>query len=461
MGSEGFAQVRFIGYAIPTAPAMIVPLGNPDRGSAMGGTYLGLSDTAADVGGRLSVMREAVHAARDALPAGESDVLNVFVAPEFFWHGPEGPYLHATGAPDPVDHILDRLAAEFPPGEYPNWVFVFGTAVTAAADDPREVFSRPTTRVRNGVVADLAHRYRQAAADDAAKVFEMIDDYLQWGHAHPVVQVRNRALILSAAPLGSAGASFTAHAATTDKVFDSAEDLVLWDVMGREDVVTEQMTAHPYVDLSAGDLKRDPFDAHAIVRLGTTGGSGADTAVDLAGTAREVAVDIAVEICLDHDDARLRSAMSRTRWPRRDGIVDDGIDIQIVPSCGATLSLGSIASVAGGFAFNVDGQLAAGDSIMPTGSGSVFGVRSAYGNYIDPANPRYRAHTQLAGVLAAAVGDDARSPSSSDAQLARFADDLVTVVPVAAPPTLDTFFAGGPGALHIYGLSAPLPLGPR
>ena len=446
MGSEGFAHVRFIGYAIPTAPAMVVPLGNPDRGSAMGGTYLGLADTAADVGGRISVMRAAVHAARDALPAGETDVLNVFVAPEFFWHGPQGPYLHATGAPDPVEHILERLTAEFPPEEYPNWVFVFGTAVTAVADDPREVFSRPTTRVRNGVVADLAHRYRQAAADDAAKVFDMIDDYLQWGHAHPVVQVRNRALIVSATPLGSAGASFAAHTATTDKVFDSAEDLVLWDVTGRDDVVTEQMTAHPYVDLSAGDLKRDPLDAHAILRLGASDG---------------IATDIAVEICLDHDDARLRGAMSRTRWPRDDGRADEGIDIQIVPSCGTTLALGSIASAAGGFAFNVDGQVAAGDSILPTGSGSVFGVRSAFGNYIDPANPRYRAHTQLAGVVTAAVGDDGRSPSSTDAQLARFADDIVTVVPVVAPPTLDTFFAGGPGAVHIYGLRAPLPLGPR
>lgn len=442
MGSEGFARVRFIGYAIPTAPAMIVPLGNPDRGSAMGGTYLGLGDVAADVGGRLSVMRAAVHAARDALPTGETDVLNVFVAPEFFWHGRQGPYLHATGAPDPVDHILERLTAEFPPEDYPNWVFVFGTAVTAAADDPREVFSRATTTVRNGVVADLAHRYRQAAGDDAAKVFDMIEDYLQWGHAHPVVQVRNRALIVSATPLGSAGATFATHAATTDKVFDSAEDLVLWDVTGREDVVTEQMSAHPYVDLSAGDLKRAPFDAHAIVRLGTDAG---------------VATDIAVEICLDHADARLRGAMSRTRWPHGDG----GIDIQIVPSCGATLAPGSIASAAGGFAFNVDGQLAVGDSILPAGSGSVFGVRSAYGNYVDPANPRYRAHTQLAGVVSAAAGDDGRSPSSTDAQLARFADDLVTVVPVAAPPTLDTFFAGGPGAVHIYGLEAPPPLGPR
>ncbi|MDO8383820.1 MAG: hypothetical protein Q7T17_12695 [Microbacterium sp.] len=445
MGSEGFAHVRFIGYAIPTAPAMIVPLGNPDRGSAMGGTNLGLGDVAADVGGRLSVMRAAVHAARDALPTGETDVLNVFVAPEFFWHGPQGPYLHASGAPDPVAHILERLAAEFPAEEYPNWVFVFGTAVTAAADDPHEVFSRPTTRVRNGVVADLAHRYRQAAADDAAKVFDMIDDYLQWGHAHPVVQVRNRALIVSATPLGSAGARFTAHAATTDKVFDSAEDLVLWDVTGREDVVTEQMSAHPYVDLSAGDLKRDPFDAHAILRLGATDGSAPD-----------IATDIAVEICLDHADARLRGAMSRTRWPRGEG----GIDLQIVPSCGAALSSGAVAAVAGGYAFNVDGQLAVGDSILPTGSGSVFGVRSAYGNYIDPANPRYRAHTQLAGVVSAAVGDDGRSPSASDAELARFADDLVTVVPVVAPPTLDTFFSGGPGAVHIYGLRAPLPLGP-
>jgi hypothetical protein len=34
-------------------------------------------------------------------------------------------------------------------------------------------------------------------------------------------------------------------------------------------------------------------------------------------------------------------------------------------------------------------------------------------------------------------------------------------VPVVAPPTLDTFFAGGAGAVHIYGLRAPFALGPR
>lgn len=440
MTTPGWHSVRFIGYAIPTSPADLVLLGGAGGGGSMGGTYLGLPDARADMAGRLGVLSTAVEAARAALPAAETGVLNVFCAPEFFWRGPRGPYLYRAGDEDPVESLQHMLAEEFPAEEYADWLFVFGTAVSAEADDPREVFSRPTTLVRNGVVADLAHRFRQADGEDQAKIFEIIGDYLQWGHAHPVLLVRNRALIQGGAALGTPAGPFEGRSASTDKYFDSGEDLVLWDTTGRDDVVTEQMVAHPFIDLSGGDLKRSPSDAHAILRLAP-------------GAARPV--DVGVEICLDHADARLRHGLARNRWPHDTG---DGLELQIVPSCGAVLSPASIAAAAGGYVFHVDGQSSVGDGVTPTGTGSVFGVRCAFGAYVDPANPRYRAHTQLARVETAASGADARSPSSTDAILERMPAGVVTVVPLRPRSTHDTFFAGGPGALHIYGLETPLPL---
>jgi hypothetical protein len=441
MTTPGWHSVRFIGYALPTSPAQLSTLGGPNGGGAFGGTYLGLSDAAADIAGRLGILRSAVETARAALPAGQSGVLNVFVAPEFFWHGPQGPYLHATDGPDPIVHLQERLAEEFSPADYPDWLFVFGTAVSAAADDVREIFSRTTTLVRNGVVADLAHRYRQADGEDAAKIFEVVEDYLQWGHAHPVLQVRNRAII-QGPDLGTAAGVFAGApaSATTEKYYDAASDFVLWDTTGRDDVVTEQMIAHPYIDLSTGDLKRAPGDPHAILRL-------APDAV--------APVDVGVEICLDHADARLRRGLPRNRWPRDAG---EGVELQIVPSCGAVLAPASVAAAAGGYVFHVDGQSAVGDGVSPSGAGVVYGVRCAFGSYIDPANPRYQAHSQLARVAQAAVGGEAKSPSSAPAVLEHLPADTVSILPLSPRPTHDTFFAGGPGALHVFGLNAPLPL---
>ncbi|MDX2375871.1 hypothetical protein M4I32_03550 [Microbacterium sp. LRZ72] len=440
MTTPGWQRVRFIGYAIPTAPAQMVPLGSPGGGGSLGGTYLGLPDAESDIAGRLGILRAAVHAAREALPDDDEGVLNVFAVPEFFWHGPQGPYLFGTGETDPVDHLQTLLEREFPADEYADWLFLFGTAITAQADDPREVFSRATTLVRNGVVADLAARYRRASGEDQVKVFDMVEDYLEWGHAHPVLQVRNRALLMGGAPLGTPRGAFGGRVATTEKYVDSGEDFVLWDTTGRADVVTEQMIAHAFIDLSAGDLKRRADDAHAIARL----------APDAAAP-----VDVGVEICLDHTDARLRQGLPRNRWPRDAG---DGIELQLVPSCGAALRAASVAVAAGGYAFNVDGQFVVGDGFSPTGAGPVFGVASAWGNHVAPANPRYQAHTQLARVDRPASGGDAKSPSSTTATFERLTADDVAVVGVPLRAMTDTFFAGGGGAVHIYGLREALPL---
>lgn len=432
-----YTSVRFIGYALPAAPSAMVDIGDPNGAGSLAGTYLAHANPEDDLAGRVAVMANAVRTARSHLPEGETGVLNVFVAPEFAWHGAQGPYLFTPDAADPADTALALLADAVPAAEYPNWLFVFGSMITSCVADPLEIFERNTTKVRNKIVRDLGEAFLQAYGNIAFETLAMLDDFLQWCHAYPVVEVRNRALIVSNIPLDSPVAELGARTATTEKYFDSAEDFVLWDVTERADVVTEQMTAYPHIDLSGGDMKRTPSDQYAIVRQ--TRGPNAHT-------------DIAVEICLDHSDNRIRRNIDHNPWPSP----GDGIDLHLIPSCGMSLDLPSIAAKAGGYAFNVDGQYTVGDG--ETGAGEVNRVASVYANHTSVANGRYQAHSQLARIDKAAVGGDWRAPSSSNAILSPLPADLVSVFAVAPIPTHDALYAGGPGELHIFGLTDPLPL---
>ncbi|GAA1862155.1 hypothetical protein ACFQZV_13165 [Microbacterium koreense] len=430
-------SVRFIGYALPTAPSTMVDIGDPNGSGSLAGTYRADADAHADVSGRVAVMANAVRTARAQLPADEEGVLNVFVAPEFAWHSPQGPYLFTPDAADPADDALAQLAAAVPADEYPNWVFVFGSMITSQVADTKEIFDRNSTKVRNKIVRDLGEAYLQAYGNIAFQTLAMLDDFIQWCHAYPIVEIRNRALIVSGTALDSPVAKLGTHTATTEKYFDSAEDFLLWDVTERQDVVTEQMTTYPHIDLSAGDMKHSATDQYAILRR--TDGDGDHT-------------DIAVEICLDHSDNRMRRNIDHNPWPE----AGDGIDLHLIPSCGMNLDLPSIAARAGGYAFNVDGQYTVGDAT--TGAGVVSRSECVYANHTAASDGRYQAHSQLAKIIAPAVGGDWRAPSSSNAVLSPLPADLVTVVPVPELPEHGALYAGGPGELHIYGLTNPLPL---
>lgn len=267
----------------------------------------------------------------------------------------------------------------------------------------------------------------------------MLVNFIKNAHAYPVVEVRNRALVISSTPVGGVTEDFSgATALTAEKYFDSNEDFLLWDVTGKP-VITEQMTAYPVLDTSAGDFKKHATDPHAIFRL--TG---------------EAPIDVAVEICLDHSDRRLRGSTQRSPWPTR----EDGVALHLVPSCGMQLHPPAVAARAGGWAFNCDGQYALGDTSTAGTAhrGDVGGVACVYTDHVDAASGAYGSHTQLARVKSAAVGADVKAAGSHDATFDPASDVDVTVLPLTVDASFDTFFAGGPGAVHIYGKDAPLPL---
>ncbi|MET0811676.1 MAG: hypothetical protein ABWY03_01390 [Microbacterium sp.] len=435
---SGYDKVRFIGYAVPTTPADMVAVGDPNGSGAVAGTYRGVEDFASDIAFRADVLQAAVDAAKAALPAEETNVLNVFLAPEFFWHGTMGPYVHKPGEPDPADEILALLQSRFPADGYPDFLLVLGSVISAEVGDIDTVLAASTTTVRNDIVRALGEGWNAADGPLADVIFDMFVNFVKNGHAYPQVEVRNRALVISGTPVSGVLGGFEATALTTEKYFDSNEDFLLWDVTGKP-VITEQMTAYPVIDISAGDFKSSPEDPYAVFRLGD-----------------DAPVDIAVEVCLDHSDHRIRKGVARNPWPERDG----GIDLHLIPSCGMQLHTPSVGARAGGWAFNCDGQYPLGD-VSQAGTPQravVSGVASAYTDYFDASSSAYGAHTQLARVKTAAVGSAQHGVGAHDAVFEPAPEVSVTVLPVTQGAAFDEFFAGGPGAVHIYGLTDPLPL---
>jgi hypothetical protein len=441
--TSNYSKIRFIGYAIPTTPANLVCL---DAGS-VAGTYLGNADTAADIAARVAVLQNAVQTAKAALPANEdpSSVLNVFLAPEFFFHGPQGPYVFNSTETDPGEEIVSQLQAAFVVPEYSNWLFVCGTAMTTCVADFKRIWDNPATVERNKTVRRLTEAWQtaiKAFGPMANDLQVMLNAFIAFGHACPLCEVRDRAPVVSSLPLNTFREEQSTTALTTEKYFESHEDFILYEAKGRPDVVTEQMVAYRWIDLSGGDLKRLRFDPYSIFRQ------------NYGDENTPQYLDVGVEICLDHADGRLRKNIDHEPFPAP----ATGFHLHLVPSCGMSILLTSVAADANGFVFNCDGQYALNNTSGTAQQGDICGVNSIFVNYVNATQSEYGGHSQLARVQTPAVNGD---PCASGAQNATFYTldpSVVSVIPVTAVENLDQYFAGGPGAIHIYGLSTPYDL---
>lgn len=441
MTDANYTRVRFIGYAIPTTPADIVPVGDPNGTGAVAGTYRAEEDFETDIAGRVEVLKNAVDTARAALPdLGDPTVLNVFVAPEFFWHGAMGPYVHKPTDQDPAERILSLIEQQFPAEEYPHFLLICGTAITAEVGDIDTVMSAETTKVRNRIVRTLGEAWTESVGLMQIVIFDALVNFIKNTHGYPEVEVRNRALMVSSTPIDGILSDIGARTFTTEKAFDSNEDFLLWDVTDKP-VITEPLTAYPVIDLSGGDFKQQAYDPHAIFRLG----------------AAATPLNIGVEVCLDHSDVRLRATSARSPWPEN----HETVDLHLIPSCGMQLHPQSIAARAGGWAFNTDGQYPLGD---PSQAGSaqrshVGGLPSVFTDYVDVESPSHGSHTQLAQVKTPARLPDEFAPGAHNATYNPPPEVTTEVLAVTPTARHGLFFAGGPGAVHIYGKSDPLPLG--
>ncbi len=429
-----YSKVRFVGFAIPTTPSSIVGIGDVDGPGAVAGTYPAFADRSRDIAARLDVMQSAVDAAfgRIADAASDDSVLNIFVAPEFYWHSDVGPYVYGSKDADPAEEILTALNERFPTDKYPNTVFVFGTAISTMVDDLEVILNDSSVAQRNNVVRAIGEGWVNSTGPIQGALFDMLVNFVKLGHSYPKLEVRNRALIIGAEKLQGINNDLSATSITTEKYYASNEDFLLWDVTGKP-VITEQIVAYPPLDLSGGDFKVDPTDPKAIFNV-------ADGPT------------LGVEICLDHSDHRLRRSAAISPWPSP----EDGVNIHVVPSCGMQLHPASVAAIAGGLAFNTDGLYGLdGTESGQVLKGDVGGVNSVHVSYIDGTNTTYGAHSQLTRVVDGPVEADSALPGAKNATFS-VPDVDVTIVDVPRTATTEAVFAGGPGAVHIYGLKNPL-----
>jgi hypothetical protein len=439
MSGTSFSKIRFIGYAIPTTPANLVSIGDPSGPGAVAGTYLGNSDFETDFHDRILILKNAVDTAKQQLPTNDG-VVNLFVAPEFYFHGPLGAYVFQDPNSDPIDRIKQELASTFNATDYPNWTFVFGSVLTSLMLNPGNILTSCSTTTRNSVVQNLSQQWLDAYGPLKGVIFDMLINFIKVCHSYPCCEVRNRSIIVSNIPIRTPQNDNPTNLMTTEKYFVSNEDFVLYDPSGKK-VITEQMTAYIPIDISAGDAKQSNFDEYAIFR---------QNSINPDNPIHTTVTDYGVEICLDHSDTRLRQNIAN------EPSVIGGIHVQVVASCGMQISHPSVAADNGGFVFNCDGQY--GLNNLDKGQSVLNDVNCLYANYAYQPNTNYAAHTQLARVKDQAQGGNPNDPNSSNATFQTLDPKEITIVPVNPPSNINDYFSGGAGQIHIYGLNNPYTL---
>jgi hypothetical protein len=175
-----YRKVQFVAYRAYTGPGQ-----DPDR-------YIGPSDESEDVRQRVRLMVEAVGRAPSEVDRS-SDVLKVFVAPEFYFRSRYGgyadmKYFDGEGSGRDPNSIVGGLANAVQAEQWKDWLFVFGTSVVAAgpfispdtAKDPKKYEGKievlNIALVQKGSFANEDER--------TAKAFAVVKQYkspVDWG----------------------------------------------------------------------------------------------------------------------------------------------------------------------------------------------------------------------------------------------------------------------------------------
>jgi len=411
MTNKQYKSVVFAAYVVPTIPALTGAVGDPDGAGYVSGNYVGLDDPQKDIAARFRLVQAAAEQAYQLSSTREDPtVLHIFVCPEFFFRGPNGAY---QADPALRDFVAQRARELADRPMFANWMFVFGTILSAAASDTAATAQmRQKAKLRDDLVQAIVRSYN-AALDDETKnfVFGLLTQATEFAQSHPLVQVHNRSFVYKQ------NSSEWPHGLSIEKRFVSHEDFVI--SYYSPNAYSEMSVAYPNVDERCGEIKKEAFDSESIFTMD--------------------GITFAVEICLDHRRGRLRQVRQRDEASRVP------IDVHLVISCGMQIQQPSVVAKAGGIVFNCDGQYSKRDAkASPDDKCSIFtGSRDGKG------------HTQMTVVKEEASMDDKR-----DADLVRPQGIEVVTEPLRIPSefelTVDQIEAYGAGEVHIYS-KYPLP----
>jgi hypothetical protein len=349
--TKNYSKVQMIGLAICATPGNLTSI----EEMSDDGEYFGHEDVAKDISGRLALVENAITKAVDNTDKN-SDVLKVFVIPEFFFRGVKGAYIGEADSifkkyfVDYIRHIKDK-------DKYKNWLFVFGTLLTSTdivdvkksptselfeiGNDLLNVFYRLHPKNSNNAVSskpvisllkrideeetgELTGVENNLFANDISngdkEYSSLLKSTLNYCDITAGINVYNKCFIFS-------GDIASNRVISIQKKHKSKEDFILNFVEKNKDNYIQSITKYPVIQ-EKSEKKQSDTDEYSIFEYG--------------------GITFGVDICLDHSRQRLLN-----HWKRNQ---NDYVDVQIIPSCGMDIRAGSVIAKKGGVVFNCDGE---------------------------------------------------------------------------------------------------------
>ncbi|WP_031433655.1 hypothetical protein [Methylomarinum vadi] len=286
--------------------------------------YQGQLDDEQDMRERVQQMKAAVNQAYNFVPpASRNDdkTLKIFMAPEFFFRGRYGAY-----PPELVSQILPLLrSGDNGTGKplFKDWLFIFGTAISAAIDARQYCFTCHSGQ----------HIVFQRDPTNPSRTIAKCSK----GAAHDVREGIYGAIIDNVALIQKG----------------SEDHLVAKEFISGIDFRDIKDGKGPFVSMNNAGVRQD------MPPLSTEGARGSGitskfTDERMGGGVFNIdGITFGMEICLDHAEHKLSAA--------------GNLQILLIPSAGMEIEPGH--TIIDGISFNVDGLRAEGDVLLRSGAG--------------------------------------------------------------------------------------------
>ncbi|MCP4213257.1 MAG: hypothetical protein GY765_01315 [bacterium] len=482
--TETVTKNTYAGWSLNTGPAKANALWPGSRW--ISGQWDGINvknQWKNDIDARVKCALESFQTARDKREA-KPGTTGIFAIPEFYFHCTYGPYPYVKiDGKYPYEYICDALKVGLELFSYADgetWIFCAGSALTCNESDIETFLATPAVQERldklNLLVKNLpaanfkvakGHTHIKALGymSDRAKASaaeKAINDLMDSYRANPLCIVRNRGIIFNISASGVTGYEY-------EKQNESTVDLTMGkmttDASGADrletgGMITEWLSGYPSISIIGGDKNTDTTPLGARMTLPETG---------------DDALQLGVEICLDHRFKRLRRTVGMTKAFGADAD-NPPLDIQLIPSGGMQILDYSVAAGIAGGIFNSDGcdpildeYTSAGKNVI-NGSGvfkqKTCGVYASSAQlmkeitYSPQYSHKYYSHSQLSfrygqekiGGYDNALGTENKMGITFDADNKNPALDAYRspkIVPITENGDF-AIFAAGLGELHIY-----------
>ena len=475
----------YIAWSLHTGPANATPLWEDSRwitGKWNGVDIKSSDDIQRDIDARVDVIISSFCLARNNLSATQKiSATNYFVIPEFYFHSMYGPYPNVKiGGKYPYEYILSSIReklAEVPLLEDEVWVISIGTVMTCNVSDIPEFLESVEVKERldalnneirkfqlenrsnllkNGTHIKAMGYMNVSKANIGAK--EEINSLMRQYRANPLCIVRNRGAVLKV------DSSSPIKCYKHEKQNESTVDLTMGVLSEKGDtieiggMITEWLAGYPSVSIIAGDKNSESNPTAARM------------SIDGSSSQSPHALELGVEICLDHRLQRLRRTVEMTKENGADAD-NPSLDLQIITSGGMQILDESVVSGCQGAIFNADGcdpildQYNSEGKPVIDGSGVFKGI--ACGVYISSAQTmreieqKYYSHSQLSfryGNQEIVGYDNAKGINNikgatydKDSKTNPILDSYTAPMIVNVPCDNSTpLYAAGLGELHMY-----------